>query len=220
MAPEAPITILIADDHQIIRDGLEALIQRQKGMAVAGKAENGLKAVETALEQRPDVVIMDIAMPDLNGIEATQKIRGKLPNTRIIAMSQHSDRHSVAAMLQAGAAGFLLKECAFGDLVHAIQTVMEDHIYLSPTITDLVVREFIDQLSMKTHTDSLLTGREREVLQLIAEGRTTKEIAHHLNLSIKTIETYMQRIKEKLNLYSIAELTKYAIRQGLSSLEP
>ncbi|MEW6586546.1 MAG: response regulator transcription factor [Nitrospirota bacterium] len=213
------IRILLADDHKIIREGLKALIDRQSDMNVIGEAEDGRTTVRLAGELCPDIVIMDISMPDMNGIEATRQIVGHGPGVRIVALSVHSDKRFVAEMLNAGAAGYLLKDCAFEELVNAIHSVASNRSYLSPSITDLMLRDYRHILSKETlSVFSLLTAREREVLQLIAEGKSTKEIAHDLNVSVKTVETYRQQIMEKLDLHSIADLTKYAVKEGLTTL--
>jgi DNA-binding NarL/FixJ family response regulator len=214
------IKILIADDHKIVREGLRALIGKQPGMEIIAEAENGRTAVELVQKLLPDVVIMDVAMPDLNGIEATRQIVAKASNIKIIALSMHSDRRFVVEMLKVGASGYLLKDCAFEELAHAIRAVVVNRIYLSPKINDLVIREYI-RLFPKTEFSvfSVLTPRQRQVLQLLSEGKTTRQIAFHLQVSVKTVETYRQQIMDKLNIHSIAELTKYAIREGLTSLE-
>jgi two-component system response regulator NreC len=214
------IKILIADDHKIVRDGLRMLVEKQPDMVVVGEAENGRKAVHLALKMVPDVVIMDVTMADLNGIEATRQIHKGQSQIKLIALSMHSDRRFVAGMLEAGASGYLLKDCAFEELALAIQGVMSDRIYLSPEISDIVIREYVHKLSPKPSSAyANLTAREREVLQLLAEGKSTKQIAVSLNVSIKTIESHRSRIMDKLNIHSIAELTKYALREGLTSLE-
>jgi DNA-binding NarL/FixJ family response regulator len=214
------IKILIADDHKIVRDGLRMLVEKQPDMVVVGEAENGRKAVHLALKMVPDVVIMDVTMADLNGIEATRQIHKEQSQIKLIALSMHSDRRFVAGMLEAGASGYLLKDCAFEELALAIQGVMSDRIYLSPEISDIVIRDYVHKLSPKPSSAyANLTAREREVLQLLAEGKSTKQIAVSLNVSIKTIESHRSRIMEKLNIHSIAELTKYALREGLTSLE-
>lgn len=212
--------ILLADDHQIIRDGLRTLLEKQANMAVAGEAENGRDAVRLARELEPDVIIMDIAMPDLNGIEATRQVKAEAPEVKIIALSMHSDKRFVTGILQAGASGYLLKDCAFEELAGAIQTVIAGKIYLSPGVAGVVVDDYLQQLS-KTATapTGALTPREREVLQLLAEGKSTKQIAASLYLSVKTIESFRKQIMDKLNLRTVAELTKYAIREGLTSLD-
>lgn len=214
------IRILLADDHKIIRDGLRTLIENQSHMEVVGEAENGRKAVDMTLELVPDVVVMDVTMADLNGIEATRQIHKELAAVKVIALSMHSDRRFVKGMLEAGASGYLLKDCAFEELARAIHSVISNETYLSPGITDIVVKEYLQKSSMTpTSAFSTLTAREREVLQLLAEGGSTKKIAESLYVSIKTVETHRRQIMDKLNIHSIAELTKYAVREGLTSLE-
>ena len=214
------IKILLADDHKIIREGLRALIERQSDMEVAAEAEDGLETVKLARKLSPDIVIMDIGMPGMNGIDATRQIVAEGNNIRVIALSMHSDRRFVLQMLKAGASGYLLKDSAFEELVIAIHTIMKKQPYLSPKVTDVMVKEYLHNLSKNESTAfSILTVREREVLQLIAEGKSTKQIASILNISVKTIETHRQQVMEKVGVHSIAELTKYAIREGLTSLE-
>jgi two-component system, NarL family, response regulator NreC len=213
------IKILLADDHKIIREGLRALLEKNPKMEVIAEAQDGLTTVSLAKKLLPDIVIMDIGMPDMNGIDATGQIVSETKGIRIIALSMHSDRRFVLQMLKAGASGYLLKDSAFEELELAIQTVMSGQPYLSPKITDVVIKEYIHNIPANEATAfSTLTTREREVLQLLAEGKTTKQIAVYLNISIKTIETHRQQVMEKLNIHSIAELTKYAIREGLTSL--
>jgi len=211
--------ILLADDHKIIREGLRKLLQDQPAMTVVGEAENGRRAVQLARELTPDVVIMDVTMPEMNGIEATTQIRSAMPSVKVIALSIHTDRRFVTQMFRAGASGYLLKDCAFEELARAIRTVMEGQAYLSPGIADVVVEGFLNGLAAEVGPAApTLSGREREVLQLTAEGRTMKEIASALNVSVKTIETHRRQIMLKLGINSVAELTKYAIRQGLTPL--
>ncbi len=213
------IRILLADDHKIIREGLCTLLEKEQGMEVVGHAENGRMTVKLAMKLSPHIVIMDITMPDLNGIEATRRILSDLPSIKVIALSMHADRRFVTRMLEAGASGYLLKDCAFEELIGAIRAVSTNQVYLSPAITGIIVEDYKSYLSMKNSSvSSNLTAREHEVLQLLAEGRSTKQIASSLYVSVKTIETYRRQIMEKLNIYSIAELTKYAIREGLTSL--
>ncbi len=213
------IKIILADDHKIIREGLRALLEKNPKMEVVAEAQDGLTTVSLAKKILPDIVIMDIGMPDMNGIDATRQIILETRNIKVIALSMHSDRRFVLQMLKAGASGYLLKDSAFEELELAIQTVMTGQPYLSPKITDVVIKEYIHNVPANESTVfTALTSREREVLQLIAEGKATKEIASRLCVSVKTIETHRQQIMEKLNIRSIAELTKYAIREGLTSL--
>ncbi len=214
------IKVFLADDHQIVREGLRTLLEKQPNMEVVGEAKTGRKTVQLVQELLPNIVIMDIGMPDLNGIEATRQIAAKTKSVKVIALSMHSDRRFVVEMLNAGASGYLLKDCAFEELINAVRAVVANRIYLSPKIVDTVIKDYT-RLFPKTEISvfSILTPREREVLQLLSEGKTTKGIAFHLNMSVKTVETHRQQIMDKLDIHSIAELTKYAIREGLTSLE-
>lgn len=215
------IRILIADDHKIMREGLRALLDKQSDMQVVAEAEDGLTTVRLARELAPDIVIMDIAMPDLNGIGATQKIKAELPDVKVIALSMHSDRRFIAEMFRSGASGYLLKDHSFEELSNAIRVVVSNRIYLSPSIAGIVIEDYVRQLQKDeiSPVTDVLTDREVEVLQLIAEGHSTKDIAFRLHVSTKTVETHRRQIMEKLDLFSIAELTKYAIRQGLTTVE-
>lgn len=214
------IRILLADDHRILRDGLRALIEQHADMEVVAQAEDGRTAVRLVREHQPDVAIMDIGMPELNGMEATRQIAGRVPGVKVIALSIHAERWYVAGMFQAGASGYLLKNCAFEELVQAIRTVVAGQRYLSPALTDVVVEDFVRYAGTTGgRPPSLLTAREREVLQLLAEGHTTKEIAARLQVSAKTVDVHRQNTMAKLDLHSIADLTKYAIRAGLTDLE-
>jgi DNA-binding NarL/FixJ family response regulator len=213
------LRIILADDHRILREGLRSLVERQPGMTVCAEAEDGRTVVRLAEEKLPDLVIMDIAMPLLNGIEATRQILRKNEKVRVIALSMHSDRNFVLEMLKAGASGYILKDCAFEELTNAIYTVMGGKIYLSPRIAETVIKDYVALSPRAESIFTVLTPREREVLQLLAEGEKTREIAHRLKVSIKTVETYRQQIMDKLNIHNIADLTKYAVREGLTSLE-
>jgi len=214
------LKILLADDHKITRDGLRALLEQHDNMAVVGEAENGRKAVQLAARLAPDVIVMDISMPELNGIEATRQIKADLPDTKIIALSMYSDRRYVTGMLKAGVSGYLLKNCAFDELIEAISAVVKNRTYMSARIADTVMKEFAQHLSQNDSSPTaLLTAREREVLQLIAEGLTTKQIAERIHVSVKTVETHRQQIMNKLNVRSIAGLTKIALREGLTTLD-
>ena len=215
------IRVLIADDHKIMLAGLRSLLEKHTDFEVVGEAENGRKAVQMSLEKKPDVVVMDVSMPDLNGIEATTQIVEGLKETKVIALSMHSDKRFVMGMLRAGASGYLLKDCASQELANAIYQVAGGKKYLSPEITGVVIDDFLlggDSEGITAST-SVLSAREREVLQLIAEGWSTKQIASHLYVSIKTIETHRRQIMKKLDLHNIADLTKYAVREGLTSIE-
>jgi DNA-binding NarL/FixJ family response regulator len=209
--------IVIADDHKIIRDGLKTLLQAELNMELVGEASNGREAVQMALDLKPDVMVIDIAMPELNGIDATNKITSELPNTKIIALSMHSEQQFIVGMLKAGASGYLLKDCAFEELIDSIHTVMNNRKYISPQISSVLIDQLINP-SQELHVSDILTDREREILQLIAEGISTKNIAEKLFISAKTVETHRKKIMEKLDLFTIPELTKYAIKKGLTSL--
>jgi DNA-binding NarL/FixJ family response regulator len=189
-------------------------------MEVIGEADNGRAVVKLVQEKSPDVVIMDISMPDLNGIEATRQILNERPGIKIIALSMHSDSLFVLNMFKAGASGYLLKDCALEELVKAVRTVLSRKIYLSPGISDIVIKDFVIGWSpSESSAYSILTTREREVLQLMAEGKSTNQIAESLCVSVKTVEAHRKQLMNKLDIHSVAELTKYAIRQGLTSLE-
>ncbi len=214
------VRIILADDHKIMRDGLRALLEKQPGMEVVAGAEDGRTAVQLAREFKPDVMLMDITMPDLNGIDATRQIVAESPGVKVVALSMHSDSRFVAGMISAGVSGYLLKDCAFEELTRAISAVVANQTYLSPRIAGTVIKDYAAKLSTnESSAFSVLTAREREVLQLIAEGPTTKQIAARLHVSVKTVETHRRQIMNKLNIYSIAELTKFALREGLTSLE-
>ena len=214
------LRILLADDHKIMREGLRSLIEKQPGMEVIAEAENGRTPVALSRKLKPDVVIIDIAMPDLNGIEATRQIIADTPDVKVTALSMLSDTKFVREMLSAGASGYLLKDSAFEELGKALRTVVNNQTYLSPKIANLVEKDYPPGNSTKgSPALPVLTNREREVLTLLAEGKTTKQIASSLYVSVKTIETHRKKIIDKLGFNSIAELTKYAIREGLTSLD-
>jgi DNA-binding NarL/FixJ family response regulator len=214
------IRVLLVDDHAIIREGLRSLLEKQPEMEVVADTDDGRKAFDLVRELLPDIIIMDITMPGLNGIEATRRIIDEFPAVKVIALSIHSKRRYVADMLSAGAAGYILKECLFDELVQAIKAVAAGGRYLSPRIADVVVSDYVKRLSATADLPfEALKTREREVLQLVAEGKSTKQIALYLHLSSKTIEANRRQIMEKLNIHSVAELTKYAVREGLTTLE-
>ena len=212
------ISILLVDDHGIMREGLRSLIEHREGMKIVGEASDGRAAVTLARQHRPEIIVLDVMLPDMNGVEAARQLLKKSPKSKLIALSMHSDTRLVAGMLQAGAKAYLLKDCSFDEMVRAIEAVADNKSYLSPEIAARVRSQFV------THGDgdglhSALTVREREVLQLIAEGQSTREVARTLHVSVKTIELHRQQIKKKLGLESVAQLTKYAIREGLTTLE-
>ena len=214
------IRIIIGDDHKIMREGLRSLLEKESDMEVVAEAEDGLTAVELAGKLRPDVIVIDLAMPNMGGIEATRKICNKYSDVRVVVLSMHSDKRFVSRALKAGAQGYMVKDCAADELIRAIRAVMANQVYLSPAVAGGVVEDYLHHLSLMDSGPLFgLTSRERQILQLIAEGKNTKEIASTLNLSIKTVETHRQRVMVKLNIDNIAGLTKYAISEGLASLE-
>jgi DNA-binding NarL/FixJ family response regulator len=214
------IRILLADDHRLFRDGLRTLLDQREDMEVGGEAVDGPAAVPAAVQHKPDIVLMDISMPELNGIEATRKIVADRATTRVIMLSMHSDQRFVTESLRAGASGYVLKDCAIDELIEAIRTVTRKQIFLSATIAESVIKDYIGlTVNRSDSVFSTLSAREREVLQLLAEGNSTKEIAARLEVSIKTVETHRKQIMDKLDIHSIAELTKYAIREGLTPLD-
>ena len=227
------ISVLIVDDHQIIREGLRSLLEHEADIKVVGDASTGRAAVKLAGELWPDVIVMDVGMPDLNGIDATRQINAAFPSPRVIALSMHADRRFATEMLKAGARGYVLKEAAFEELAAAIRAVMDGKVFLSPRVAGVVVDDYVNAFRSSSGTSghvagagpedpssafSKLSTREREVLQLMAEGRSTKEIARDLGVSVKTVETHRRQLMEKLHLYTVAELTKYAVREGLTAL--
>ncbi len=214
------VKIIVADDHKIVRDGLISMLDKEPDFRVVAEAEDGRQAVRLCEKHLPDVVVMDIVMPDLNGIEATQQIVSSCPNSKVIALSMHTDRRFVTRMLKSGASGYLLKDSAFNELASAIRTVVSGQIYLNPKVAGVVVDEYLHNRNQDEPSGlPSLTAREREVLQLLAEGRSTKEVASHIHVSVKTVETHRQNIMKKLNIFNLADLVKYAIREGITSLD-
>jgi two-component system response regulator NreC len=214
------IKILLADDHKLLREGLRALIEEQRNMTVVAEAEDGRSAVRLAASLSPDIIVMDISMPGLNGIDATRRIAAENPGIKVIALSMHADRDFVVEMFKAGASGYLLKDCAFEELIHAIRAVSSKKAYLSSKLSDTMIKDYVNLFpKKKLSVFSALTVREREVLQLLAEGKSTREVAAKLNVSTKTVETFRRLIMKKLDIHTVAELTKYAIRTGLTSLD-
>lgn len=215
--------VLIADDHRIVCEALKQALEKEPGIEVVGVAANGREAVRMTRQLKPDVVVLDVTMPELSGIEATAQIRKHVPETRVIALSMHSDRRYVMGALAAGVSGYLVKDCALEELALALRTVVAGQVYLSPRIAGVVV-ESVQQTAGPVTSDadtkdSPLTHREREVLQLLAEGKGVRDIAATLHVSVKTVETHRRQLMKKLGISSVAGLTKYAIREGLTSLE-
>jgi DNA-binding NarL/FixJ family response regulator len=215
-----PIKILLVDDHRVLRDGLKNILQLEKDLQVIAEANDGITALEMARIAKPDVVIMDITMPNMNGITATGQMVKEMPWIRVIALSMHSDRHFIAMMMNAGARGYLRKDFASDEVIHAIRAVTDNRFYVSKgLIPDLPSSDFAAADVTQFLVTNLLTLKEQQVLQLVAEGRTTKEIAFKFKVSSKTIDKQRARIMEKLGLFSVAELTKYALREGLTPPE-
>jgi DNA-binding NarL/FixJ family response regulator len=212
------IRILLADDHEILLDGLRALLEKEPDFTVIGVVRDGKEAVEKAHSLAPDVVVMDISMPGLNGIDATRQITAKLPEVKVLCLSAHAEPRFVEAMLEANASGYLLKEYSHESLVRAIRHMIADEVYICPRVGYAVVRALKAERPSAASTVEPLTEREREILQLIAEGHSTKEIAERLFLSIKTVGTHREHLMEKLGIHSVAGLTKYAIREGLTDV--
>ena len=215
-ASAARVAVLVVDDHAMFRQGLVAMLQRIEEVSVVGEASDGREAVRRAAELQPDVVVMNVTMPGLNGIDATRQITHECKGSKVLALSSRRDRRTVEAMLSVGASGYVLKESSFDELVGAVRAIAEGRSYLSSSVADALVRGFVEG---RGHEQGPLSAREREVLQLISEGFPTGEIAQQLHISTKTVDTHRRQIMGKLGARSIAELTKYAIREGLTSLE-
>ncbi|MCA9726917.1 MAG: response regulator transcription factor [Candidatus Eisenbacteria bacterium] len=214
------VRILLADDHKMFRDGLRPLLEHHRELTVVGEASDGQEVLTLVERHTPDLVVLDVSMPGLNGVEAARCIKEKHPGVRIAMLSMHADRRFVLESLKAGANAYLLKDDAFEELVRAIPRIMAGQIVLAESIGERVIQEYLSLVAETPGSAfARLSPREREVLQLIAEGRTTKEIAAAHDVSVKTVETQRKQIMDKLDLHSVAELTKYAIREGLTSLE-
>jgi DNA-binding NarL/FixJ family response regulator len=212
-----PIRILLADDHPVLRDGLRALLEREADMSIVAEAADGREIVRLAEEQSPDVVIMDLAMPIMNGIEATRRIVAKSPHTAVVILSMHQDESYVLGSLNAGAKGYLLKDSMRREVIEAVRAVSQGRSFLTRKVSAMLREDYIGQLRRRGLEDSyeLLTDREREILQLIAEGRANKEVATVLNISLITVETHRTHIVQKLDLHSVPELILYAVRKGI-----
>jgi DNA-binding NarL/FixJ family response regulator len=214
------IRVLLADDHRIFRDGLRPLLAAHEAIEVVGEADNGLDALDRCRTLAPDVVVLDISMPGLNGIEVCRRLQQELPAARVIILSMHSDRRFVQEALRAGARGYVLKDAGFGELVDGILAVAAGRLHLSAAVGDQVLHGYLERTGdHEGGAFSVLSAREREVLQLLAEGLSTKEIAGRLTLSAKTVESHRKAVMDKLEIRSIAELTRYAIREGLTPLD-
>ena len=213
------VRILLADDHTVMREGLRAALEHQPAFEVVGEAADGSQAMSLAATLSPDVVVMDIAMPNLNGVEATRQMVSKQPTISVVILSMYSDETYVMRALKAGARAYLLKDSAFTDLIHAIESVSQGKSFFSPKISRILAEDYVRALKQKGSVDTyeLLTAREREILQLLAEGKSNKEVATKLNISLYTVETHRGRILQKLNLHSAAELVLYAVRKGIIS---
>jgi two-component system, NarL family, response regulator NreC len=213
------IRILLADDHTVVRDGLRALLEKQPDMTVVGEAADGRDSVRLAEEQLPDVVVMDIAMPNMNGIEATRRILAANPRTNVVMLSMHQDESYVLRSLKAGAKGYLLKDSLRSDVIEAIRTVSQGRSFMTRKVSRILQEDYIRQMERRGLEDSydLLTDREREILQLVAEGKTNKDVATLLNISLTTVETHRTHILQKLGLHSVPELILYAVRKGIIS---
>jgi DNA-binding NarL/FixJ family response regulator len=217
-----PINILIVDDHRLYREGLCALFSTHRKINVIGEARDGHAAINQARKLQPDIVLMDISMPVLNGIEATRQLKAEMPGIKVIALSMHSGREFVQKMFGAGSSGYLLKDCPFNELADAVSIVNSGRSYISPSLAGTLIEDYLLQLSDKahlSHSAAVLSQREREVLQLIAEGWATQKIADKLCISGKTVETHRSNIMKKLSIFTVAELTKYAIVEGITFLE-
>ncbi len=213
------IRILIADDHTIVRAGIRSLVEKLPQLTVVGEASDGREILALVSKSKPDIVLMDVAMPNLNGIEATSRIIKETPTTRVIMLSMHANEEYVVQALRAGAAGYLLKSAATAELELAIQAVARGETYLSPTISKRLITDYLARDAGKGPMDEL-TARQREILQLIAEGKSTKEIAALLNVSVKTVESHRAQLMERLDIHDVAGLVRYAIRMGLIASEP
>ncbi len=213
------IKILIADDHQLFREGLINLLSDAPNIEIVGQAENGKDAVDKTLLHKPDIVIMDIGMPVLSGVEATELLKTKMPDVKVIALSMHSNKHYIKGILEAGAYGYLLKNCTYDQLIEAINSVYSGKKYLSEKITDVIVHDYLGKENKIINKDTKLSVRESEILKLFAEGKSSREISEQLFVSIKTVGTHKQNILEKLELKTFTELIKYALKKGIISLE-
>lgn len=213
-----PVRVLLADDHALVRAGIRALLQDLEGVTVVAEAGNGAEVLELARIHRPDVVLLDISMPGLSGLDVSAQLEQELPEVRVVVLSMHANEEYVLQALRAGAVGYMLKDSATAELELALKAVMQGETYLSPPISKQVVEGYVQRVGAEQPASEKLTPRQREVLRLIAEGHSTKEIAHHLELSVKTVETHRAQVMERLQIRDIAGLVKYAIRNGLVTI--
>jgi len=215
------ISVLLAEDHTIVRKGLRSLLDGEAGVEVIGEAEDGREAVEKVRQLHPDVVVMDIAMPGLNGLEATRQIKKRFPEVKVLILTMHADEEYIFQVLRAGASGYVVKQAAPAELVSAIRAVCQGDSFLSPAVSRKVIEEYIRWGEVITEEDRYdrLTNREREVLQLVAEGRTNQEMAALLQISVKTVETHRANLMDKLDIHTVAGLTQYAVRKGVISVD-
>lgn len=212
------IRILIADDHQLFREGIANLLSASLQIEIVGQAENGQEAIEKAKNLKPDIVIMDLSMPVINGVDATRILHKELPETRVLVLSMHCDKHYIKEALEAGASGYLFKNCTYDQLIEAVNTVYRGKKYLSDKITEVLIQDYLSKEEKVCDNSQELSERESEILKLKAEGKSTREISDMLFISVKTVGTHKQHILEKLNLKSIADLIKYAIKKGIVEL--
>ena len=214
------IRVMLVDDHSIVREGIRILLEKFTDISVVAEADNGRSALELIAQLAPEVVLMDVSMPGMNGIEATQRISAEYPQVRVLILSMHKDKRFVSQAFRAGARGYLLKDCASAELIKAVHAVAADEVYVCSGIIEVVIEDYIKRVPESfVEADAALTSREREVLQLIAEGNNAKNIAFLLKINVKTVDTHRQQIMKKLKLFSIAELTKYAVREGVTSID-
>lgn len=217
------INIILADDHHVIREGLRLLLESEKDLLVLAEADSGRAALSAVKKFKPDLVVMDVSMPELNGMDATRRILSEAPGTKVLALSMYSDKRFVEGMFQAGVSGYILKNCIARELISAIRLVAKGQVYISPEIAGTIVDGYLLRSVPENDTNrrinrKMLTDREREILQLISEGQNTKEIAEKLHVSTKTVDAHRRNIMEKIGANSIAELTKFAIREGITTL--
>ncbi len=213
------VRILIVDDHEIVREGLRSILSEKPGFELVGEAENGLQAIRMCRETRPDLVVMDISMPEMNGVEATREIKRENPDVKVLALSMHAQKAFVHNILQAGASGYLLKDCLAAEIAAAVSRIMAGKIYICSELAGVVMDAYLDQIQSVESPGGNLSPRERQVIQLLAEGKRTKEIASALFLSPRTVDMYRAKVMKKLRMDNLADLTKFAIREGLTSLD-